>query len=546
MAKDQALLGKIKELMPKHNPVITRGLATTQMKHPEQYVDYCIRSIASSFPPGLVYDGYAVCDPKTQFLELSKQRDGQKRRVELAKSDFFLVRYDFLFYPPGSSEAIKLRPCYLLLPTVDEGGILSIRGKRYSISPVLSDPAISIGPDYIFVPLNKKRLNFERTHQHYHINDEVETTYVVWSWVHSNAKRKSASKRVVYSTMIHYLFTQYGVTKTFENVAGANIVIGNEEINESTYPRDEWCICYSTGIKPKVIKSKEYTQSRLRLAIPKHQLTETAKNLIGGFFYIVDHFPDRVEAQYVDNVRLWKVLLGIIINGSGASEGLLVNEIDHHLTSICELYVDHIDKENFAKAGLRNITNIFELFTYAIEFLSHQQLFKGNRISSLYGKRLVTMKYALFDVVRELNYIVLSLRNAQGKKKVLDEVELNNILAKHFKHTAAFKMTGGDHGEITTISTSCDNMFVGITSTMIPQEDANPQHGGKSRITLSNQARHLDVSLAEIASYNVLPKALPTGHGKVSPYIKLDPTGSPIRNKELAKLLDFTQTQFKA
>lgn len=545
---DQIGLQTYLEGVPKLNPRIVKGIATEQMRQAVHTIDSAISSIIPSFPEGLKYVGYKVCDPKTTFLELTKQRDGNRRRVELSRSDFFLVRYDFT-YDDGHGP-VKLRPCYFCLPfTDDQTPIMFIRGKRYSISPVLSDPAFSIGTDYVFVPLNKKRANFERTYQHFYLNGVMQTTYVVWAWLHANAKRRTGTKNVIYSTIAHYLFARYGLTETFKQFAACDVVVGYEEINHTNYPAEEWFICQSACIPPKSAKTIDYKPfkkgtyetSKLRIAIPVSQYSQMAISLIGGFFYIVDRFPQKVEAAFVDNTDLWMLLLGVVINGPGASIGLLINEVKNHLQSLDE-YVDPIDKKNFEMAGLMNCEDVYQLFAHIVELLSHQQMNRDRRLSNLIGKHLVTQRYALFDVIKQINYLNFALRNAQHKKQRLDEMELNNILQKWFKPTTAFKMTNG-HGEITPISTASDNLYVGVTSSMVSQENADPHSGEKSRITLNNPARHLDSSLPVVATYNAMRKSDPTGLDVISPYVGVSDDGRILPCTKYEALLERVQRE---
>jgi hypothetical protein len=525
---------------PVINDRVARGMAMEQMENAVSEIDATICSIRGSFPEGFEYVGYKICDPRTEFLETTRQREGNKRKVELSRNSFILIRLDFTL------RGLPLRPAYTYVPFMEEdGSIMYIRHKRYSIHAVLADAAFSIGVDSVFVPLNKKRLNFERTSQHFYMNGVIQSTYVVWSWVHTSAKRKSTTKSVIYSTMAHYLFSKYGVTETFKEFASADVVVGGDEIHAGTYPDAEWAIFQSTGIQPRagrdekyaVCKPGAYTKTRLRIAIPKSQLNDTVMSIVGGFFYIVDRFPLKIEAEHVDDTTLWKLLLGIIINGPGASSGLLINEIENHLQSITE-YVDNIDKKNLSNAGLPNCNDIYELFAHIMELLGHQQHNRNRRLSNLVGKHLVTLRYALFDTIREINYLMFTLRNAQHKKQELTEQDYNNMLQKHIKPSTSFKMTNG-HGEITTISTASDNMYVGITSTMVPQENADPMSGEKSRITLSDPVRHLDSSLPLVATYNAVRKSDPTGLDVINLFVNVSPGGkilsSPQHEEQLAK-----------
>lgn len=537
---DNNLLAGVKARMPKINDEVANGLAVVQLDGIEEEVHHSLESINADLPDNFKYVGYKVVDPITEFNEATRPRDGSTRKVELARSDFYMVRFEFQITNRNTGE-IKTFYRYLYLPFAEAGGMLYIRGKRHTIHPVLADPVISLGETEVYIPLNKKRLTFERTHHHFTMNRQSETVYVVWCWVHAKAKPKSQSKRITYTVIPHYLFAKYGVTQAFSLFAGADVVIGDaSSINEDAYPSEDWTICSSFGVQPISYKGTNYSQCKLRVAVPNKQMTPLVKSLLGGLFYVADHFPTRVTPEDVDSTHLWKTLLGIIINGTGASEGLLVNEINEHLVSLDE-YVDYVDKMEFKQAGFAGLDNIYEVFIYAISYLSGHQSFKHHNISSIYGKRLMTRKYILFNVTYNINRMMYDLRAAQRKKGAIDENDLSNALNKWFKTTEVFKITAG-HGEVTTVSTSCDNLIIGVTNKMVPQEDATSKSGGgKHRVTLNKQNRKVHVSLAEAGGYNVLPKHAPTGHSTVSPFVDISPIGVIEQKEKFIPLLSAAQ-----
>ena len=297
---DKNLLDQVIEETPQLNPRIMNGLATEQLMGVEQFVDQIFRCAAQDFPEGLVYEGYKRCSPKEEFNVATKARENQ-RRFDLARNDYYMVKYVFTF------NGEELFPRYMYLPYVDKGGILHIRGKRFAISPVLADPAFSISGQSMFIQLTRIRLTFERTTHHFMVNEDRESTYVVWSWVHTTARNRfnksSSSSRVKYSTMANYLFARFGFTETMKRFAGVDVVAGEDDINTKNYPKDKWVICSSTGIRPRAFdRKKEYTATNIRLAIPKEQYTQQARSLIGSFFYIADHFPSNVRLEDLDDV----------------------------------------------------------------------------------------------------------------------------------------------------------------------------------------------------------------------------------------------------
>tara|TARA_B100000700_G_scaffold208593_1_gene229316 strand:- start:68843 stop:70465 length:1623 start_codon:yes stop_codon:yes gene_type:complete len=534
---DKNLLDQVIAETPQLNSRIMNGLATEQLMGVEQFVDQIFRCAAQDFPEGLVYEGYKRCSPKEEFNVATKARENQ-RRFDLARNDYFMVKYVFTF------NGEELFPRYMYLPYVNKGGILHIRGKRFAISPVLADPAFSISGQSMFIQLTRIRLTFERTTHHFMLNEDRESTYVVWSWVHTTARNRfnksSSSSRIKYSTMANYLFARFGFTETMKRFAGVDVVAGEDDINTKNYPKSKWVICSSTGIRPRAFdRKKEYRATNIRIAIPKDQYGQKARSLIGSFFYIADHFPNDVRLEDLDDVWMWKVVLGLIIYGPGSSYGIMVQEIDDHLMSMDE-YVDFMVKQRLERVGIK-CDDIYEMFMYVIEMLAHKTITNNDEVSSIYGKQLITLRYVLFDIISKVNTLMYKLKNVMKKHGQLSENEINAQMNRHlFTGTISKISNHALHPEVVPISTSNDNMFFGITCNMVPQDNASGS-GSKKNLSLEDPSRHLHVSLAEVGSYSSFPKADPTGRSRINPCLKLAPDGMVLKDPDKQELLERVQ-----
>lgn len=129
------LLARIKQDTPKMNPSLANGLATEYVPKAIDYIDRVWRDASKGFPPELRYVGCRVCTPLEEFYT-----DGvksKKKYVELARSDIFLVRYDFTY------NGVPLEPRYIYLPFANEAGSIRLGGSTYFISPILSDTVLS-------------------------------------------------------------------------------------------------------------------------------------------------------------------------------------------------------------------------------------------------------------------------------------------------------------------------------------------------------------------------------------------------------------------
>jgi hypothetical protein len=77
---------------------------------------------------------------------------------------------------------------------------------------------------------------------------------------------------------------------------------------------------------------------------------------------------------------------------------------------------------------------------------------------------------------------------------------------------------------------------------MVMQDNATGKKGSKkSKIDLTDPAKHLHVSLADVGSYNVLPNSDPTGRSRINPFVHLGPDDTVRQNPKYKALLDHVQ-----
>lgn len=544
---DKQFLEVMDNNTPKFNPLIANGLAVEQMKYVEQYIDNIFHCAAESFPEGLKYIDLQRCTPKEEYDQLTLKTTA-RRTFELSDSTVFLVKARFKWRDK------ELHPRYFYLPYVTEAGLIKIRGSVFSISPVLADKAISVGVNNLFVPLNRDKLTFERLQYNFLIdgpsenNPEVrqgkrQSTFVAWSKIYhvdtSGGDRSWIPPVKAVSTLPHYLFAKYGLTRVFSQFGNTDIRVGYEDtINAVTCSDDEWVICYSIhsvdGFKPKGVRDKAYTPSTIRLAIRRSSYNSLTESLIGGFFYVLDHWPERFLPEYVDEVRLWRALLGHAIFQSPDNEGKLVSQIETHLGSL-DLYLDPMAKKDFRDEGIF-CNDLYEFFVHIIETMPERVRHSGSQIASMYDKRLTVLRYVLLDLVKAIFGFTFKLRSIT--KKELTERDILNAMTKSLKRDKIMSINNG-HGEVSSISCPGDNMIFKITSNVVLQTQSTG--GGRSKSNLDDPSKLLHASIAEVGSYSNLPKSDPTGRSRLNPCLALGADGSILRDPEKAALIDEVQ-----
>lgn len=521
---------------PKLNRAVCDGVAVEHMRSIEGYIDRIIRCAEEGFPEGLKYIDYERCTPQEEYNEVTRKRNN-RRSFDLSRSDVYMVRYHFSF------DGEELFPLFLYLPFVSDGGLIRLRGSLYSISPVLADKAISVGQNSLFIPLTRDKLTFKRLIQHYYVNGKQENTYVIWSTVYHRSERslRNAGKPTIKmeSSLAHYLFCKYGLTRTFAQFADAEVVVGDETtITEQTHPQSEWFICSSTGIKPRGLARGAYTGSGIRLAVRTKEWSQTVAGLVGGFFYIVDHFPERVLPEYVDNERLWKILLGHVIFASHVSEGKLAEDIETHMISLDE-YIDRMARDNLADDGVY-VTNVFELFAHVIETFAVRVMASGDDIGSMYGKRLTVLRYVSEPIIRGIFGFMYRLRSA--KKPVTKEDIQKNL---KMIPTELILSINYEHGEVKPIASPSDNKIFNITSNVVPQTSSKSGARASTKSTLVDPSKFLHASIAEVGSFSHQPKSEPTGRSKLNPCVRTEPDGLIVRDPDKISLIDSVQEKIR-
>lgn len=535
---DPRIIELIAEQTPKFNDMVVEGIACAHLNMVELYVDRMFRTAEVDFPPDVRYLGYERCTPQEEYSEQTRRLTNTQSTLELARSDVYMVRYRFSF------RGEELEPRYLFLPFVTSAGIITIRGSTFSIAPVLADKAVSVGPDSIFIPLNRDKLIFERQVHHFYRNGERETPYVIYSQVYhlTEKQRRLGRKRVVtgVTTLTHYLFAKYGFTRTFEEFCNTKVFVGDSTtITEEFYPADKYYICTSTRLKPKGVKDPFYQATDVRLAVAKEDYTLTIATMVGSFFYIADLFPNRVFAEYVDEPRLWMILLGKLLFGDGSSEGKLIEDIMSHLKSL-DGYVD-----SEAKTYLREdnvfVEDIYMLFMHIVETFSQRLTQSTSQVASMYDKRLMILRYVMKDVVNAINSFMFKLTSF--KKRELTKNDVITAMRYILKPTLIMGLNR-KHGEVSSVSCPGDNMFFKVTSQVVLQTESSGSKR-RSKASTNDVSKFLHASIAEVGSYNTMSKSEPTGRSKINPCVRTTPDGAIERDPAKVASLDSVQRRIQ-
>lgn len=531
MSIDTYLLNKIEEVTPRINPLIANGIATRYMKDADQYVDDILTDASRNFPSGLRFIRSERCTPFEEFRKVTEK--GVKTTVDIARCELYLRRYYFEY------DGKPLDPKYLYLPSVGPAGSLVLNGGRFFVSPVLSDVVISYGQNDVFVRLLRAKVRFHRIAQSIIVTnadgvDHERPVQVVWSMIHNKneAMRKLKSPVKAHTTLPHYLFCKYGFYEAMNRFGKCNPVVGTTDITPVNYPPQDWVIVTSTRKPPRGRAKGYYEPTNIRIAIRREEYSDVAESMVAGFFYVTDYFPDRMNVEWVDSPRLWKILMGLILFSDMYSEGRLHDDIDKHIDSL-DSYMDNIVRIKLSDIGY-NCDDIYQLMAVIIENFNKWIFTVKDDINTMYGKELSILYDVLYDITNSIFHMLFNLRAVTKKPLTKDAVE--RTMGKHFRMKTIFGILK-QHKGVNALGYSGDNKFFKLTSELVPQSSSGGRGASKERLSVDDQYLYIHASVAEVGGYLFLPKPDPSGHARISPFVQVGPKGQIMPNPEFAPLI---------
>ncbi len=518
------LFGAIYKTQLPFNEAVCEGLATSHMKDVEHYVDRVWRCAAVDFPPNMRYLGYEVCHPY-ETLEVAPIKVRSRRPMELSKSNAYLVKY-FL-----ELDGNPLRPIYLYLPYPDRGGMMWHRGARYLVSPSLVDRGLSVCDDHIFVGINRASITFRRGYHTVLLNGITDSSDFVYSNLYNNARaRRSAgtarSPVNMDAASGHYMFCKYGLKEAFRRQGSKGVVAGYEsDINPGNYPPEEWVIVSSAKRAPRGLGRgvRDYTPTTLRLAIPRDEWTIGVKGLATAFFYVVDHFTDRVTLDQLEDTTMWCVLMGHVIFRAERSDIRLASDIADHISNI-DGYIDAMAREKFHTVGLE-INDIYDLFVYMIDELSVMIANVNERLPLLYGKEVAVNPYVLKDIVKAIFNFTFRFKPGTGFEATRDGVD--RAMRNNLRPRALFSRWWTEHPEVSYVDSPTDNLIHDISTKVVQQSTGmlSTSAGSGSRGPKVDHTTILNESFAEVGCINSADRRDPIGTSKLNMFVTIDEHG---------------------
>ena len=533
----------VDEKTPMANEAILRGYAKDMVSKSHEFMDAVWRSAAVSLPKGLEYVGCEVCTPQEAYNELTRGK-ASSRTFDIAPSS--LILYKFLFKYKGQ----MIEPRYQLLPFTDheEPSIMYLAGTAYYVGMVLADNVISPTDKSVFVKLLRDRLTFERIYHNFVVDNQPDLQHVVYGRLYRSSdsnKLKAERTTKASTTILHYLFARFGFTETWKRYCGFVPIIDKVEPNGDNPYKETHVQVRSSRVAPKGYIGKTYYPSNIVLYIPKEKWDASSKNMAAAFFYIVDHFPQAIEPNFVDNTTMWIVLLGQIVFTGHYSSERLYEKISEHLSSL-DKYTDTVILNKLRQEGYQ-IEHFYDIIS--LVNLNFNQWMATHQTEGVYGKTFEVFEYLLLDVVKSVFYTIFALdkrasnliRKPQPRDLLVKEIV--EIMNKLLSTGAIFRVTKGN-AVVTPASCTGDNYFAKITGHLAVQKSTT---GRNATRTVIDATKRITADHAEIGNLFFLSKEDPSALRHINPYLQIDPvTHKPIANKRFVALLNDVNDKLKA
>lgn len=100
------------------------------------------------------------------------------------------------------------------------------------------------------------------------------------------------------------------------------------------------------------------------------------------------------------------------------------------------------------------------------------------------------------------------------------------------------------HGEVSTCSTSGDNMALKITNLLVPQTKST-KATTSTQTSIDDPATRLHASICEVGGYASMPKSSPDGRSRLNLCLNIDPKGRVVRNPKFKDLIDSVQGKIR-
>lgn len=537
------------ERIPKINPLIGEGVAYRQMIDLHQTIHQQLSTLLrkdreADLPEGFDYIGCEILTPEEEYDERGRRKNKQSNRAGSASEGFQYLPTDTYYVRFSFQNGDSVIERNMQIPFLRRGSIMQIVGTRYGISPVIKTRGVSITPKGFFVSFDSNQVNFERKSRSFLVNGTSRHFYLPVSNDLHRYKKKGS--KAFNPPLVGWLFAKWGVKETFKRYLGVDAEFyADDDFKLRELDTEKYVVCRA----PLPYKGERHSQ--FAVVLKKEDLTKHAEIFIGTLFYIAIFYGDRINVDVMDNVTLWRILLGYSVHGEGEyNDPKHLFMINKHLTETVEKYLDPIFQAQLLQEGLE-FDDIYEFFFYIIDLYTKS----GNRISgslaNTWGRYLTCAEYVLVGIRHNIRKCMWELKDAAKNTTTgesglpVSKRRIESIINRKISADILTNISTG-HGEVAPLQVTTDNMLIGVTSRAIDETDAKKTSGsGKKVVDLNDPTKHIHASWIEVGSVANLPKSSPFGLAVLNPYLQVNQWGKITRKDSNRKVLDATQADLR-
>lgn len=517
----------IADRTPKFNRPLVEGLCYHRLNKAINYIDNFIKySCNSKTNTHLQYLGYKEMTPKEEIKFLFNKTS--KVVHDIAENDIYLVKFMFQY-----GDEPEPREHYFYLPFMHKGNIIHLSGNKFLTMPVLSDKVVSIGDKIIFINILTAKYSFTRSYFSVMINDNYHRVSVVNTELYKNQVKKLEDTTKANTTVMHYLLANYGYTKTMQ------MLLGFVPQPVYDYAKKDKVVFRSTGNVPQgYIKNKQiYQSTNIKFLVDEDKYSEDVLYCLGNMYYILDNFPESITIDELDNVVVWRRLLGEIIHSGNHGLAYLNEKIGAHFNDLNSNF-DTITVNKLKDIDI-TANNLMELL--GIIFKNFNSWIMNNESRSLYyNKTYEVESFVLSHLTSRITRIVLDINKEElrinGGK--LESKIVDKIFKKYFVTRAIFSLKK-EKQYVGSIEYSGDHLYFKNTSMVVQQESDfininNPDVNTSER-------KKIVASMATVGSILGLSKKNPTPLIRANPYGNIDyATGTILPHPEYNDIVERT------
>lgn len=442
----------------------------------------------------------------------------------------------------------------------EPGNAVRLNGTLRYFGPVIAKKGFSLGEtaQKIYIWLNRTSWTFDRHATEFTRNGVTMNRQFLKGFLYKgkDATEKRTNDKEIkvpnYCPVVLYLLGEYGLTESFKRYFGADVIIEDAEYEdlEEKYPSSKYYVYQPSETKVNEITRTNFVRSTAAIVIPKMQWDTSNDGIIAGIMYVVNIMSHLINDQWVsqvDNTQFWRKLLGTIIwntadDGSADSTlPVLLNKVNAHFTKSIQVMIDKTTLNEFRLDSF-NFNNASDIFAHML--LHMVEIYNCEEVNSLYDKRICLARYAMKHLSEELNQVFFGLNKLTPDPSTgeIDPKKISRALKRI--NGLIYSKISRTNGESFTQQTECDNMYMKITSTLVPQEKHQPNNksGHKTMAILLEKYYQWHPSYHHIARALQPGKNKPTCGEFINPFVDVTDGGEIIYSrrddKQMEELVD--------